>query len=188
MRLHPSRIPVPAMLAAAVLAAAAAAGWRVFRAEAVRAHMDFASPASLRELTWKCHTDFALGRDSGRPYLETVTYEGTPGLELPWLNGDWRPYRRVCILGTLPDGDSARFRLSVWDGQGAYETGNRLRLDLELNGAWRNRCVEIGEGDGRAHTPSGRRFDLSRVRRVVLFTQAAPRPFRFRLATVDLEP
>ncbi len=183
-------IALSAMVALGLLAAGMPlCGPRGCGHASVLARKDFNDSASLQGLVWKCHTAFRLGRDATthRGYLEAVTYKEEPGMELPWLNGDWRPYRNLCLEASVP-GKAAAFRLTLWDGEGEYGPENRLHWDFDLDSDWRRHCVDI---DKTRATPSGRRLDLARIRRVVLFmngTNDGRRPFRFRLASVEVSP
>jgi hypothetical protein len=175
------------MLAAGCPLLAAGLAMQHCRPAPVSARRDFSDTASLRGLVWKCHTTFAMVPDSAgrRNLLEVATYRDEPGLELPWLAGDWRPYRKFCLEASLSEAGSAAFHLTLWDGKGEYGPENRLRRDFTLDGDGKRRCVDI---DGKEPTPSGRGLDLSRIRRVVLFSDDPRRPFRFRLASVEVDP
>jgi hypothetical protein len=136
---------------------------------------------------WACHQQYSIGLDSssGISFLriEAFPEKRYPGIEMPWLQGDWTDYKSLEILARMWNTGSTRFTLSVWDGKGKYEQSNRFVKSFYVDTGWGRCSLPLENGLVAAN---GRRINCGYIQRVVFSTAQRGKPTTFDIQRISL--
>jgi hypothetical protein len=151
--------------------------------------MDYSSGAPVKFPEWECHQVFSLRLDSltGKSFLEISAFpkKEYPGIQIPWLTGDWSGYSTLTIIARIHDNrDSASFNLIVFDGRGQFTFNNRFEKEFIVDSGWTVCEVSLLGG---LTTPAGRAIDMNHINQIVFFTERRMEPTVFDIGKIQLQ-
>jgi hypothetical protein len=133
--------------------------------------VDYGNAQKVKMPDWECHQIYSIEHDSIDSVsvlkVESFPRKEYPGINMPWLQGDWTGYTVLKIVARMRSRDSVPFQLLVWDGSGDFVSENRYEKNFMM---YRKQTLfEIPLVAG-LFTVKGRKIDLRHLETVVICT------------------